>query len=456
MLLLQQPSFVESVRPVESHQADAGRSGIESFQALGRSVDADWRARNYDEEAFPEIAATALAAFDDTGTPAFDVLAWLRVAPELPAQEDIESRFGSPPVTLFRTDRFFVSVLYWLDGTTGIHQHGFSGAFRVLLGSSIHARYGFEQREKINTEMLAGAVRLEAIELLKRGEVRRIPPGSRFIHALFHLERPSATIVVRTYHTPGSSPQYDYLKPHLARDPFYREQAMTRRLQALALLYGMKHPDAVAMTKDLVERSDFFTAFHALQQAHHHLSTAAADLPAGLAPKAADEFPEVLAAARRRHGALVDLLPPVFAEQDRQHNIIQRRSQITAPEHRFFLALLLNVPRREAIVDLVRRRFPDEDPVEKIGGWVEELSTTRLWGGKESNVLGLDGFDEDALFVLKEMFRGGSSAAWAAALRESFSPASAETLERELPAIAASIRDSVLFRGVFEDPEPKG
>jgi hypothetical protein len=89
---------------------------------------------------------------------------------------------------------------------------------------------------------------------------------------------------------------------------------------------------------------------------------------------------------------------------------VQRRGSITGEEHRFFLALLLNVPSREKILDLVKQRYPKTDPVEKILDWVEELSQTRVLGSKEPNALGLENFDDDYIFVLEQLLRGKSTA----------------------------------------------
>ena len=87
-------------------------------------------------------------------------------------------------------------------------------------------------------------------------------------------------------------------------------------------------------------------------------------------------------------------------------NIIGRRNTITGEEHRFFLALLLNVPSREKILELVKQRFPETDPVEKILDWVEELGNTRVLGSKEPNALGIEGFDHNGLFVLECLIKG--------------------------------------------------
>jgi len=75
---------------------------------------------------------------------------------------------------------------------------------------------------------------------------------------LFHLERPSATITVRTEHTPSSALQWDYRKPYFAIDPFYRNQVLAKKLQTIGLLLGMKHKDADANdSADLICSSDF-------------------------------------------------------------------------------------------------------------------------------------------------------------------------------------------------------
>src|SRR4051812_12794169 len=116
----------------------AATSPMEVIRALGERLEAAWRAQHYDHAAFPRLARESLEelaphrAFD-----AATLVRWLRQAPEVPRQH-MASSFGEPPVTLFAGRRFFLEVLFWVDGTTAIHQHGFSGAFQVLAGGSLH------------------------------------------------------------------------------------------------------------------------------------------------------------------------------------------------------------------------------------------------------------------------------------------------------------------------------
>src|SRR5262245_23314034 len=176
---------------------------MELFNQLGERIEDLWRATNYNEERLPEIAADALkrAALPEKLS-AWDVVAWSLKQNELPPQRDLPAKFGDPPITLYVAPRFHIDVYFWFEGTTAIHQHGFCGAFQVLLGSSIHSWYQFEQREVINTFTEFGEMRLKVCELLEVGDVQEIWAGRQYIHSLFHLDQPSATIVVRTDKTP--------------------------------------------------------------------------------------------------------------------------------------------------------------------------------------------------------------------------------------------------------------
>jgi len=378
---------------------------MEQFQELGRLIENRWRVQNYSEQLFPDIAAQALAeASLPSRVDPWDIIRWVHTTPALPEQKDIPGRFGNPPITLFTGSRFYIDVYYWLDGTTSIHQHSFTGAFQVLLGSSIHSHFSFREDRILNEHFSVGELQLKTVNLLKVNDIKLIKPGRQYIHSLFHLDRPSATITVRTEHTPSAALQYDYRKPYFALNPFFQNVMMTKKLQTVSLLLGMKHKDADSMIGDLVASSDFHTTYFILQDAAHHLRNNQMDELFGLS-SGKERFNTILAKARASHGDLVDKFQSVLEEQDRQLNIIQRRVSITGEEHRFFLALLLNVASREKILQLVQQRFPEVDPVEKILDWVEELGQTRVLGSKEPNALGIEGFDDDYLIALEGLLK---------------------------------------------------
>ena len=215
---------------------------MEEFEQLGALVEERWKAVNYSEQLFPDIAAQALTESDlPARVDPWEIIRWVHTAVSLPEQQDVEGRFGNPPITMFTGARFYIDVYYWLDGTTSIHQHSFTGAFQVLLGSSIHSRYSFREDKIINEHFSVGQLTLEEVQLLQLKDVRPIRSGRNFIHSLFHLDRPSATITIRTVHTPSASVQYDYRKPHFALNPFFKNAVLTKKLQTISLLLGMKH-----------------------------------------------------------------------------------------------------------------------------------------------------------------------------------------------------------------------
>src|SRR5262249_20935922 len=280
---------------------------MELFAELGALIESRWRNQNYREESFPGIASHALAEFDlPDRTDAWQIIRWLNSTPTLPEQMDPKGHFGNPPITLFTGPRFYIDVYYWLDGTTSIHQHAFSGAFQVLLGSSVHARYHFEKHKEINPHFLTGRISLGEVSLLKKGDIREILAGPSFIHSLFHLDRPSATITVRTLKAPSASVQYAYLVPFLARNPFCVDPLLKGRLQTVELWLHMKHPEADEFIREIIASSDFHTAFSVLDKAFGFLCHRELEEMLGVS-RSRERFESLLGCARERHGQLADL-----------------------------------------------------------------------------------------------------------------------------------------------------
>lgn len=424
---------------------------MEEFEKLGAQVENRWKAENYSEELFPEIAAQALAEYDlPAHVDPWEIIRWVHTADSLPQQRDVEGRFGNPPITLYCGPRFIIDIYYWLDGTTSIHQHSFTGAFQVLLGSSIHSRYSFREDKIINEHFSVGELALEEVQLLKLKDVRMIRPGRNFIHSLFHLDRPSATITIRTEHTPSAALQYDYRKPHFALDPFFRNPVMIKKLQTIGLLLGMKHKDADAMIADLVCSSDFQTAYFALAETYQQLQSNEMDALFGLST-GRDRFKSILERCKSVHGELTDLVLPVLEEQERQMSIVHRRGTITKDAHRFFLALLLNVPSREKILELVKQRYPDQEPVETILDWVEELGHTRVLGSKETNALGMPEFDDSYVFVLECLLQGLGLDEINQKATAQYPPENAAELIERIPTLLETLRGSILFKSLLAD-----
>src|SRR5258708_1413217 len=192
---------------------------INAFKELGDRTATNWERAGGQMEVFPEVATDTFSRSRILETVTIDEIAdWLATSKEMPEQYGKE--FGQPPINVYVGEKFYIQILFWMDGTTAIHEHGFAGTFGVLAGSSVHSRYKFEMRKEISPEIRVGNVNFVSSELLRRGDIRAIHPGSDFIHALFHLDRPSVSVVVRTRFLPDVI-QYAYIKPHVAVDPFF-------------------------------------------------------------------------------------------------------------------------------------------------------------------------------------------------------------------------------------------
>jgi len=331
------------------------------FDELGSKVLERWKRQNFSLEVFPELARIAIdesLPSDHVGLE--EMIHEFLVNDEQPFQS--QSGFGQPELVAFNHPRFYIQILFWLDGTTDIHQHEFSGAFHVMSGSSIHAEYDFEGGQSITPYLRTGDLKMNRIELLETGRTVPVVSGRGCIHSLFHLDQPSVTVVVRTHHDPGTGPQFNYLPPHVAIDPVQAgADALTmRRKQLLDVLESIGHPHYSVRVGEMMEQLDFESGFHTLRHAMGHLQNL-------------DEWEPVLEAFQNRHGELAKGVPATLAECRRREVITQMRAYIEDPHHRFFLALLMNVPTRGDVFALISGRFPDQSPTTTILDWAEEL-----------------------------------------------------------------------------------
>ena len=329
------------------------------FVDLGRRVRERWQAADFSLAAFPDLAQAALE--ENPPATRVDLTALKRAFlrdDEQPFQT--ASGFGQPELVVFDDPRFYIQLLFWLDGTTQIHQHEFSGAFHVLQGSSLHAEFVFANMRPVTAHFRLGDLQLTATELLETGRTVAITSGAGSIHSLFHLETPSVTVVVRTHSDPGTGPQFTYLPPHVAVDPFFSDALTTRRLQLLDVLDRTGAEDYADVVRAMVASLDYERGFFTLQNCLGAL-------------RERGEWEETWNVFAKKHGALAAYAAPTLEEIVWRDRLVHLRSSIEDADHRFFLALLLNVSQASDLLRLVAGRFHG-DPVTTVLGWAEELS----------------------------------------------------------------------------------
>lgn len=166
-----------------------------------------------------------------------------------------------------------------------------------------------------------------------------------------------------------------------------------------------KHPEADAMIARWMESCDFQTTIEILTNLRNFLRASHVDKLFNLTEREG-RFQVFLELAEKRHGS--DVFHGVFAHQDKQFAIVRQRQFVDDPEQRFFLALLLNVEGRERIYSLIKQRFPDAEPIEKVLDWTYDLANSRIAGEEKATALGLPDFGDIDLYVLEQILNGRS------------------------------------------------
>lgn len=407
---------------------------MKAFEKLGRRVQERWRRTSYAEASFSEIATAVLSEVDLAGQLAFeDVVDHFLLDDKLGPQSPFD--FGEPPLILFQTEEFYIEVLPWLDGTVTVHQHGFSGAFQVLEGSSLHSVYSFTEREQYGDFLVRGDLQLRQVEVLHRGDVRSIESGNKFIHAAFHLERPSVTIVVRTRPLRlFGGPQFSFSRATgTGWDPFHKPELLEKRIHLLRTLAKTAHPRLGEWLVIMLNGTDLFGAYR---------------LGLELGLNFPDLGPSLREAARnssKLHHEVVGLALTEAAERRREVALIGLRKTVHSREHRFLLALLLNVADKEHIFELVRKEFTTPDPLGTIVRWITELSTSK---GAEGPPLGIR-LDDAALEVFQLLLEGHAGEGVLRVLEGRYGTDAIASQSTLIGSLEAKLRDVSIFRALF-------
>jgi len=311
-----------------------------TIDILAKDIDAAWSRVNYAEENFCEIAAAHLNRTLDLD---FATVA-LRVCQGavLPEQRRLDEAFGQPALTLYSGPHFQIEALCWHSGSPAIHQHAFSGAFRVLTGQSVHSRYSFIECDHLG-QLTLGDLRLDNVELLDSNSIVQIPRGEGLIHSTFHLDSPTMTLVVRTHQTSASEPTY--LPPGVAYESSARSPSLHKRLQLLDTLNQTASASYIECVRAAIDHSDAYAGMAVVMRTGSHV-----DQPTFLS------FTQRL---RERHGSKTSLVVAALVEEKRRSTIVRLRSAVTDKDGRFFLATLLSFSRRRDLLNAMVQRYHD-------------------------------------------------------------------------------------------------
>jgi hypothetical protein len=338
---------------------------MKAFDELGALTASNWTKLGGHHDAFAEAATSALAESGVLRTVSVqEIIEWLASSRDLPEQYGKE--FGQPPVNVYIAEKFFVQVLFWLDSTTAVHEHSFGGAFGVLSGSSVHTQYRFGLQNAPSPEFRLGNLRFISSELLYKGDLRPIHPGDSFIHALFHLDRPSVSVVVRTKWL--NVTQYTYLKPHVAFDPFYAKQPFGIWMRMMDSLNALRSDDFWSFGANLIEKRNALVTFNVLVRAYQ------------ISKEHPQKWQQMFEQASQLHGReMIELSLASIKESERDRKLTRLRAVVHKPDYRFLLALLMNVPERNTLLTLVSQQFKTQQPESLVMQWITEMSDAGLF-----------------------------------------------------------------------------
>lgn len=311
---------------------------VPMFYQLGDDILKKWGKYNYTEDALVETATEMLdkCCFHKQLS-AEDLIDYsLDPDPAISANQ-IDSPFGDLQQILYRHARFYIEALYWCDGSTAIHDHGFSGAFYVMSGSSISLEYQFNDAERVNHHFWFGNLSKPKVSKLSVGSIRPIYSGKRFIHSVFHLDNPTVSIVVRTYQDDDAMPQFEYrgnkirlveeLKPEFAK----KVQGLRFTLYANLNKFS-DHFKRIYLDSPVDEQYWLLRAFYI-------------DL---------NNIPSLSEYINHTDDEKTRIMMESINEEAIIHKTTQLRSQIQDTELRYFIALLLNLPTWSDMVSFIQ------------------------------------------------------------------------------------------------------
>lgn len=339
---------------------------FQHFTTLGNQVEATYRRCNYNDTDLSAIAADALTQFKEEFS--FDTVAIADFLATTTIGQQPGLSFSDLPLTVYWQRNFYIEILIWTNSTTAVHQHGFSGAFKVLQGSSLHTTFDFQPKQVISSDCIYGVITPQRTDYFQRGSIQPINPGSEgLIHSLYHLDNPSLTLVIRSHGHKRHQPQYSFYRPHLALNPFQLEKDELVAMNA-KLLYVANQLDRESMVQvwlDHIARLDFARLANLFLENSKYFRDEA-------------EQEAFFSKAKQTHGELIDALKQVARYQERLDHISHSRTILSDPDLRYFLALLMNAKDKTSLLKMVKIRYPEQEPLECCARWLARLSEGKV------------------------------------------------------------------------------
>ncbi len=305
------------------------------FKHMGNEITAKWKVHDYKEDTLPDVAEeyfTNNAIHEDIDV--YELLLYMSKPNDLAPIQSFYN-FSDLPINVFKHQKFFIEVLFWSNGTTTTHNHAFSGCFYVVHGQSLNIEYDFKEKDKVNSKFRIGDFSINVAEHLKKGDFRKIKQGTGLIHTVFHLDKPSVSLVVRTYQNQDALPQLEYRFPYIGLDPDQQDVCVVKKFQALSVLRSINAPEFMSLFEQAINESspdELYWIYRGFDFA-----------------KLTDDEAELINSivANTKYGK--EILEVVRREKIIRH-MVNLRAQTQDTKSRTILACLMNLPTRESII----------------------------------------------------------------------------------------------------------
>lgn len=342
----------------------------DAIKSLGHEIEEKWRQRECRWQDMPAIAHAALSQralhqqFDE-----MELLRWAMTTTRFPKQHAQSNAFGQPPLTLWYGNGFFIELYFWVTPDTAIHDHGFAGAFTNLSGRSLHARYDFAVSEEPCRGVRTGELKLRSFETLQPGSVIAIDGARKFIHQVWHLSRPTITLVVRTVSLESSEfVQFEYNSAGLAVRSD-TEAWTQKRTRLIDYLYRSENPERDKLISEMIVGAEPWSAFQLLRAYSFSRRQRYFD--------SFDHFDQLVETMKGRHGAWIEC----FSRALRRHDLYRliRWENLRAVEHRLFVALLLSTTTRRDLQARLEEYLPGRDLVQIVSESLRSIRDAQGW-----------------------------------------------------------------------------
>ena len=409
-----------------------GRSLLtDVVRQLGEEVEEAWGRTDYATNAFAPIATKAVEGYAlDEQFDLDEFRDWLSTADKLPEQRDPASRLGNPAITLWRNSRFVIDIYFWID-PTGLHDHGFVGAFSNLAGESLHCVYGLGSVAEPAPGVLLSSLDLEIVERLDKGSIRPILGGRKFAHQVWHLSRPTVTMCVRTADHDPRLGQYAYFYPRVGveqrRKQGGQDQLFQKRLQFLSFLASSGDPLLERYVENLISNADAWQAIQFVLSLH--------DNAEGGLLEHLSLLNRLLDLLEARYGAWIGEFAASLEYRLRENRVKWR--ELRNADQRLLAAVLLTFSNRDDIIGAIRKYRGANQPVE----WIAD----RLKGMIGSNGLAVV-INDFQFAMLRDLILGHSEAEVVGA---ALAHGGHEQREADLHRLCSALKQIDIFQPLF-------